>query len=196
MVELPAQMVTSAPAFAGTMLIETVALLVTGEGSAMGYASAEVDTGATAKWNGKIFPGEPESSFSPGLPRIEGWRMASSFNCDPNQAIYRCEDAGRPISTPIVTYHGAPTGIYMMSFDGIGGAVSPREDLVVGVQVQAHDLGGSGGGIISGSSTGDVIGRMVVFGFPMYFMKDPEATSLMRAAFGYVNASPTLPAMP
>lgn len=169
---------------------------VTAEGSAMGYVSAEVDTGATAKWNGKIFYGEPESSWSPGLPRIEGWRMASSFNCDPNQAIYRCEDAGRPISMPIVTYHGAPTGIYMMSFDGIGGGVSPREGLVVGVQVQAHDLGGSGGGIISGSSTGDVIGRMVVFGFPMYFMKDPEATSLMRAAFGYVNASPTLPAMP
>jgi hypothetical protein len=37
---------------------------------------------------------------------------------------------------------------------------------------------------------------MVVFGFPMYFMKDPEATHLMKTAFGYVNASPTLPVMP
>lgn len=169
---------------------------VTADGSAMGYVSAEVDTGATAKWNAKIFYGDPETSWSPGLPRIEGWRMAAPFNCDPNQAVYRREDAGGPISTPIVTYHGAPTGIYMMSFNGYGGEASPREGLVVGVQVQAHDLGGSGGGIISDNSTGDVIGRIVVFGFPMYFMKDPEARSLMSTAFGYVNASPTLPPMP
>ncbi|HET9950903.1 MAG TPA: hypothetical protein VFS09_03820 [Candidatus Eisenbacteria bacterium] len=169
---------------------------VTAEGVAAGYASAEVDTGETAKWNGKIVPGEPETSWAPGLVRIEGWRMASSFNCDFNEGLYRREDFGRPISTPLFTYHGAPTGIYMMSVGGVGGADSPREGLVVGVQLQAHDLGQSGGGIISGSSTGDVIGRIVVLGFPMYFLKDPEATSLMKTAFGYVNASPTLPTMP
>jgi hypothetical protein len=169
---------------------------VTTEGAAAGYASAEVDTGATAKWNGKIFPGDPETSWSPGLPRIEGWRMASLFNCDPTQAAYRLEDVGRPISTPLFTYHGAPTGIYMTALDGVGGSVSPREDLVVGVQVQAHDMGGFGGGILSGTSTGDVIGRVVVLGFPMYFMKNADATSVMRAAFRYVNASPTLPMLP
>jgi hypothetical protein len=169
---------------------------VTAEGAGMGYASAEVDTGETAKWNAKSFPGDPETSWAPGLPRIEGWRMASPFNCDPLQGNYRREDAGRPISTPLFTYHGAPTGIYMTSFGGLGGAESPRENLVVGVQVQAHDLGESGGGIIGGSSTGDVIGRIVVLGFPMYFLKDAEATSLMKTAFGYVNASPTLSMMP
>jgi hypothetical protein len=55
---------------------------VTADGAAMGYASAEVDTGATAKWNGKIFPGEPEISWSPGLPRIEGWKVASVYPRD------------------------------------------------------------------------------------------------------------------
>ena len=122
--------------------------------------------------------------------------MASSFNCDLNEALYRREDIGRPISTSIFTYHGAPTGIYMTSVGGVGGADSPRENLVVGVQLQAHDLGQSGGGIINDSSTGDVIGRIVVLGFPMYFLEDPEATALMNTAFGYVNASPTLPAIP
>jgi hypothetical protein len=38
-----------------------------------------------------------------------------------------------------------------------------------------------------------VIGRTVMFGFPMYYIKDPQAYAIMRAAFAYVNASPTLP---
>lgn len=169
---------------------------VTPEGAAMGYASAEVDTGATAKWDGKIFPGDPNASWSPGLPRIEGWRMASSFNCDLNQAIYRREDPGKPISTPLFTYHGAPTGIYMVAVDGVGGAPSPRENLVVGVQVQAHDLGGMGGGLLQPGNSLGAIGRVVVLGFPLYFMKDTEATAIMKTAFEYVNASPTLPPAP
>lgn len=122
--------------------------------------------------------------------------MATLFNCDANQPVIRRETNAYQISTPIYTYHGAPTGIYMISINGRGGAPSPRENFVVGVQVQAHDLGGFGGGIINPSNTGGVIGRIVVFGFPMYFMKDAQATTNMLNAFGYVNTSPTLPAIP
>ncbi len=164
---------------------------VTSQGAALGYASAEVDTGATAKWNGKLAAGDPEVAWSPGLPRIEGWRMASLFNCEPNQGIIRREDLNRPISTALWTYHGAPIGIYML------GAQSPRENLVVGVQVQAHDLGGFGGGTITpATGTSGVIGRSVSIGFPPYFIKDAQSTAMMKTAFAYVNASPTLPAMP
>jgi len=164
---------------------------VTASGSALGYVSAEVDTGATAKWDGKIIPGDPESSWAPGLPRIEGWKMAALFNCEPSQGLIRREDSTRPISTPLYTYHGAPTGIYMT------GAPSPRENLVVGVQVQAHDLGGFGGGIITpASNNSGVIGRVVALGFPINFIKDAQATAIMKTAFGYVSGSPTLPAIP
>jgi hypothetical protein len=163
---------------------------VTPQGAGLGYQSAEVDTGATAKWNGKNVAGDPETSWAPGLPRIEGWKMAVNFNCETNLGLYRKEDANKPISTPLFTYHGAPVGIYMT------GAPSPRENTIVGVQVQAHDLGGFGGGTITPGNTGGVIGRVVVFGFPIYFIKDPQATAAMLTAFGYVNASPTLPPMP
>ena len=163
---------------------------VTVQGAALGYQSAAVDTGLTAKWYGKIAAGDPNSSWAPGLPRIEGWKMATNFNCEPNTSLYRREDPNKPISTPLFTYHGAPIGIYMT------GAQSPRENLVVGVQVQAHDLGGFGGGTITPGNTGAVIGRVVVLGFPMYFLKDAQATANMMTAFGYVNGSPTLPPMP
>ena len=116
--------------------------------------------------------------------------MASLFNCEPSQGLLRREDPTKPISTPLFTYHGAPTGIAM------DGNPSPQENLVVGVQVQAHDLGGFGGGTITPGNTSGVIGRVVVLGFPMYFMKDAQATAMMETAFGYVNASPTLPILP
>ncbi|HET9950981.1 MAG TPA: hypothetical protein VFS09_04210 [Candidatus Eisenbacteria bacterium] len=162
---------------------------VTPQGAALGYQTAVVDTGAGNKWDGKLVAGDPESSWAPGLPRIEGWKMASLFNCEPSQGLLRKEDASRPISTPLYTYHGAPIGIYMT------GAQSPRENLIVGVQVQAHDVGGFGGGTVTQGSLG-VIGRVVVLGFPMYFLKDAQATSIMLTAFNYVNGSPTLPLMP
>jgi hypothetical protein len=116
--------------------------------------------------------------------------MAPLFNCENNQPSIRREDANRPISTALYTYHGAPAGIYMT------GSPSPRENMVVGVQVQAHDVGGFGGGIITPGNTAGVIGRVVVLGFPIYFIKDPQAYPMMSAAFGYINASPTLPAIP
>lgn len=163
---------------------------ITAGGTALGYTTAPVDTGLNAKWNGTIFPGDPNSSLAPGLPKIEGWRMAPLFNCEANPNILRREDVNQPFSTPIYTYHGVPSGIAMT------GAQSPRENLVVGVQVQAHDLGGFGGGAIQPGNTAGVIGRVVVFGFPIYFIKDPQAKANMLNAFGYVNGSPTLPAIP
>jgi hypothetical protein len=33
---------------------------------------------------------------------------------------------------------------------------------------------------------------MVFLGFPIYYMKDADAYAVMRAAFAYVNGSPTL----
>jgi hypothetical protein len=165
---------------------------ITPAGTALGYVSAEVDTGTTSnKWNGYVFAGDPESSWSPGLPRIEGWKMAALFNCEPSQNLIRREFSDRPISSAIMTYHGVPTQVSMT------GPPSPRENTVVGVQVQAHDLGGFGGGLITpGSSTSGVIGRVVAFGFPIYFIKNGQATSIMKTAFEYLNQSPTLPAMP
>jgi hypothetical protein len=88
---------------------------------------------------------------------------------------------------PLYTYHGVPQGINM------DGPPSKREGLVVGLAVQAHDLGNAGGGIITPGNSSGATGRMVVLGFPIYYMEDPQAYAIMRAAFAYVNASPTLP---
>lgn len=116
--------------------------------------------------------------------------MAASFNCLPGDLLIRRESMATPISTPIFTYHGAPTGIYMT------GGPSPREDLVVGIQVQAHDLGEYGGGALTPANAQGAIGRVVVFGFPLYFVKDGQAVANARRAFAYLNGSPTLPPMP
>jgi hypothetical protein len=37
------------------------------------------------------------------------------------------------------------------------------------------------------------IGRTVHLGFPLYFLRDPDALRILQTAFAYVNASPTLP---
>jgi hypothetical protein len=166
---------------------------VTPQGAAMGFVTAAVDTGSTgsgAKWNPNAFPGQDrDQAHSPGLPKIEGWRLATDFGCFPPnvQVLVRKENSG-PISVPIFTYHGVPRNLNM------DGGPSPREGLVVGIATQAHDLGnGGGGGFITPSTSAGAIGRMVVLGFPIYYMKDPEAYQIMRAALAYVNASPTLP---
>jgi hypothetical protein len=164
---------------------------VTALGTQLGYTAAEVDTGITAKWYEKAFGSQdPNTQWAPGLISIEGWRIASLFNCLPNQPLIRRENNAVPISSPIYTYHGVNQGIWRER------AQSPREGLVVGVQVQAHDLGDFSGGIITPATSQGAIGRVVVFGFPVYFMKDAQAVANVRNAFTYLNNSPTLPPMP
>jgi hypothetical protein len=164
---------------------------VTADGLADGYQTAEVDTGGPtsgAKWNWDAFTGDDNVRLAPGLPKIEGWKLQTNmFGClDP--ALFRREDRTRPIVKPLFTYHGVQQGILM------NGAASPREGLVCAVSTQAHDLAnGDGSDVVQGNANG-AIGRMVFFGFPLYFVKDAQAYPLLRTAFAYINASPTLPA--
>ena len=171
---------------------------VTPAGAALGFVSAQVDTGAPpAKWYSLAFPGaaqSPLTSLAPGLPKVEGWRMQQDFACLPSggAVVIRRESRTSPIALPILTYHGVPTGIAMSS------APSPREGLVVAIATQAHDLGVRDLGTafdtpITAQNSKGVIGRMVVLGFPLYYLKDDQAYAIMRAAFAWVNASPTLP---
>jgi hypothetical protein len=164
---------------------------VTALGTQLGYVSAPVDTGVTAKWYEKALGStDPNTQWAPGLLSIEGWRIASLFNCEPSQALIRKETASLPVASPIFTYHGVNIGIYRER------AQSPREGMAVGVQVQAHDLGGFGGGTLTPANSAGAIGRVVVFGFPVYFMRDADAYTNVRNAFAFVNGSPTLPPMP
>jgi len=166
---------------------------VTPEGAALGFVSGAVDVGdpsTGAKWNPNAFSGGTlDARLAPGLPKIDGWRLATDFGCFPANVagLVRRENSG-PISIPILKYHGVHQGVLE------DGAPSPREGLVVGIATQAHDLGNGGGGFITGpGNASGAIGRMVFLGFPLYYIKDAEAYAIMRAAFAYVNASPTLP---
>jgi hypothetical protein len=161
----------------------------TSEGAALGFVSAPVDVGGrTAKWDSLAF-GSTDGLFAPGLPKVEGWKLAPNFGCFDQDVTVRKENSG-PVVTPIMTYHGARTGLPPYA----GSLPSPREGLVVGIATQAHDLGTSGAtGPITFQNSRGVIGRTVMFGFPMYYIKDAQAYAVMRAAFAYVNASPTLP---
>ena len=120
----------------------------------------------------------------PGLGTVEGWVMSPNFGCQVDQEVFRYEDTSVPIARPIYAYHGVPKGV---SYD-LG--PSPREGLVCGIAMQSHDLGNTGGGIYDPQAA---TGRMVIFGFPLYFVKDQQAINMMTTAFAYVNASPTLP---
>lgn len=160
---------------------------VTPEGVARGYQTAQVDTGVTAKWNPYAFPGPPISALSPGLGLVDGWNMQTDFGCITPQNLYRREDVSTPIAVPILRYHGVPQGIAM------NGLPSPREGLVVGIATQAHDLGNQNGGVVDAQHSQNAFGRMVFLGFPIYYLKDPQAYQIMRTAFSYVNSSPTLP---
>jgi len=167
---------------------------VTPEGAALGFASATVDVGSQgAKWDSMAFNptltpiDTRDTRLAPGLPIVEGWRIAETFGCYPPTMVVRKEFPG-PVVFPVLTYHGVPRGV---QYD-LG--PSPREGMVVGIATQAHDFGNSGfTGPITPSNSKGVAGRMVVLGFPMYYLRDPEAYPVMRAAFAYVNASPTLP---
>ena len=114
--------------------------------------------------------------------------MAPAFAClSPSVfSLVRKESAG-PISVPIYTYHGVNQGLNET------GPPSKREGMVCGIATQAHDLGQAGGGVLTPGNASGAIGRMVVLGFPIYYMKDAQAYPIMKAAFGYVNGSPTLP---
>ena len=162
---------------------------VTPEGSALGFITTQVDIGPLpAKWNPNAFPGTPDNSYSPGLPKVEGWRMAPNFAClSPSTASQVRKESAGPISVPIYTYHGVNQGLAET------GPPSKREGMVVGIATQAHDLGQAGGGVLTPGNASGAIGRMVVLGFPIYYMKDAQAYPIMKAAFGYVNGSPTLP---
>lgn len=168
-----------------------IAAVATPAGVAAGYDSAKVDLGplgSGAKWI--TYPGgDPNTNTSPGLPQVDGWVMAKSFGCEPAPGwIFVPEDVSRAIAEPILTYHGANVGI-----DEEGGP-SPREGMVVGIQVQAYSLGALSGGYPGPSfDPNSSTGRMVHFGFPLYFLRNQDALHLLRRAFDFVDASPTLP---
>jgi hypothetical protein len=157
-------------------------------GIAAGYDTAKVDRGplgSGAKWITYPGSGDPNTNRSPGLGQVDGWIMAQNFACDDQPAAtFRPEDPSRPITEVIYRYHGANQGI------NEEGVPSEREGTVVGIQAQAHGIGtpGSGGFVANGS-----LGRMVHLGFPLYFLRDPDALRILTTAFNYVNASPTLP---
>ena len=159
----------------------------TPEGTALGYDSTFLSVGlpgTAEKWHST--PGSDLNS-RPGLPRIDGWVLARNFACQENpSAVFKLEDPSVPIARPIFKYHGARLGASET------GGPSPREGLVVGIQVQAHDLGEASGGSVYTDPTG-AFGRMVHIGFPLYYMYDDQATAILVNAFNYVNASPTLP---
>jgi hypothetical protein len=159
----------------------------------MGFVTGQVDVGPAgsgAKWVPTAFPGgSPNAALAPGLPKVDGWKLQTDFGCFPPniQGLVRKENSG-PIAVPLFTYHGARQGVLE------DGGPSPREGLYVGIATQAHDLGNAGGGgFITPSNSAGAIGRIVILGFPIYYIKDPEAFQIMRAALAYVNASPTLP---
>ncbi|HET9251584.1 MAG TPA: hypothetical protein VFP58_05650 [Candidatus Eisenbacteria bacterium] len=168
-----------------------IAAYPTAAGADLGFDSAFVDrgpVGSDAKWI-TASPGDPESNLQPGLGKIDGWVMARNFGCHPNaSSAFRLEDASIPIAQAVLTYHGVRTGVFET------GARSPREGLVTGIRVQAHDQGlpGIKTPIVPGNSTG-AIGRAVLFSFPVYYFADPDARHLIQTAFNYVNGSPTLP---
>ena len=170
----------------------------TASGVAFGFDTARVDTGnasigqqypgtggPTYKWNTQPFgptPSDPDQKLFPGIAGIEGWYMAQTFGCQPSQD-FGFEDRNAPMAQVIYTYHGADKGVLQ------DGGPSPREGLAVGTLVQSHDLATNGGTYVPAGS----VGRIAFFTFPLYFLQDADAVSIMRRAFEYVNASPTLP---
>jgi hypothetical protein len=160
----------------------------TAAGIAAGYDTVQLDRGplgSGAKWLTYPGSGDPNTNNAPGLPQVDGWNMAQNFGCQVQAAlVFQPENATAPISLPIYRYHGANVGVTEQ------GGPSPREGMIVGVQVQSHSLGTSGATVYDPTSS---LGRMVVLGFPLYFLRDQDALRVLQTAFNYVNASPTLP---
>ena len=160
----------------------------TAAGIAAGYDTLQVDRGplgSSAKWITYPGSGDPNTNSSPGLPAVDGWNMAANLGCQVNApAVYQPENGAAPIALPIYRYHGANVGV-----NETGGA-SPREGMVVGIQMQSHSIGTSHATRYDPRAS---LGRMVHLAFPVYFLRDADAIQVMTQAFNYVNASPTLP---
>ena len=166
---------------------------------AFGFDTARVDTGNAAigqqypgngtgptyKWNTQPYgpaPSNPDQQLFPGLAGIEGWYMAHNFGCQAIQ-FFGYENHNAPIAQVIYTYHGALTGAAQ------NGPPSPREGLAVGTFVQSHDLATSGGHYVPTAA----IGRIALFTFPLYYLKDADAIDIVGKSYTWVSASPTLP---
>ena len=178
-----------------------VRAIPTATGLAMGFDTARVDTGndatgvqypdnnntglPTFKWNtnSNPVPFNPDLQLLPGVAGIEGWYMAPNFGCQPIQN-FGFENPAAPIAQVIYTYHGV-----RMDVDQTGGP-SPREGLAVATFMQSHDLASNPG---HGYNANGAIGRIALFTFPLYFLKDADAINIMRLSYQYVDQSPTLP---
>jgi len=169
----------------------------TATGVSFGFDTARVDTGnysygvqypntsgTSFKWNTQTYPppGNPDLQLFPGLAGVEGWILARNFGCVPIQT-FGFENPAAPIVQTIYTYKGVPQEI------GMNGIPSYRQGLVCGTFVQSHDLGTNSGRYVPTAA----IGRIALFTFPLYFLKDADAINIMKKSYEYVNASPTLP---
>jgi len=183
-------------------------------GVAFGFDTAVADTGnesygqqypgdggprPTFKWNtnpfgpgGNGIPSAPDQQYFPGLAAIEGWYMAQNFGCQSIQ-FFGYEDHSAPIVRVIYTYHGArtgdPTGHDWEGQTPSLGQPSPREGLAVGSFVQSHDLATNNGRYVATAA----VGRIALFTFPLYYLRDADAINIVRKSYDYVSQSPTLP---
>jgi hypothetical protein len=177
-----------------------VTAIPTTAGAALGFTTAQVDTGnfsygvqypdlngtgsPTFKWNTNAFPPpfNANQSLFPGVAGVEAWIMARNFACQPIQNI-GVENPALPVVQPIFLYHGVRQGVVQ------DGGPSPREGLVCGTLAQSHDLGTNAGRYVATAA----VGRAAFFSFPIYFMKDAAAIDIVTRAFTWVDNSPTLP---
>jgi len=167
--------------------------------ASLGFDTARVDTGnysfgvqypsadptaTTFKWNTNEFPApfNPDQQLFPGVAGIEAWIMARSFGCVAIQTI-GFENPGQPVIQPLYTYHGVRQGALQ------NGQPSPREGFPCASLGQSHDLGTNAGHYVPTAA----VGRIALFTFPLYYLKDADAIDIMKRSFTYVNASPTLP---
>jgi len=168
-------------------------------GASLGFDTARVDTGnhsfaeqypsadpnaLTFKWNTNSVPVpfNPDQQLFPGVAGIEAWIMARNFGC---QAIqnFGMENPSLPIVQVLYNYHG------VRQKPAQDGAPSPREGFACGSFVQSHDLATNAGHYVPSAA----IGRIALFTFPLYYLKDHDAIDIMTRSYAYVNGSPTLP---
>lgn len=165
-----------------------IAAYPTVDGIAAGYDTVRIDRGplgSGAKWTTYPGSGDPNLNSRPGLPQVDGWIMAQNFGCELGAAqVFRPENPGASIALPVYRYHGVNMGVLEQA------GPSPREGMVVGIQMQSHSLGTSGARDYDPRAS---LGRMVHLAFPLYFLRDADAIRILQTAFNYVDHSPTLP---